>query len=268
MKTDYTNIPKEKFEFCQRDESIHDKKLETKPIGYFRDAMGRFARNKSSVVAAIILCLIFLFAIFVPVLGHNNYSGSMTDTTYLQYAKLFPKSKLFAWAGWDGCTKETVNQGDYLARIAIGEETGMNPVKKVYRENYQDPTSTVNTTYYDIKSDTYVKNGMVYMTLTEQEYQDLQAWQNETGIQVIYPAVDTSSLKIESLKSNANIWYECSNKGVPKLDKNGNFKSIYKTSGNDGGYDSLRVSGDDGSYRYAVATGSSTAVSYKTRIFT
>lgn len=268
MKTDYTNIPKEKFEFCQREESIHDKKLETKPIGYFRDAMGRFARNKSSVVAAIILCLIFLFAIFVPILGHNNYSGSMTDTTYLQYAKLFPKSRLFAWAGWDGCTKETVNQGDYLTRIAIGEETGMNPVKKVYRENYQDPTSTVNTTYYDIKSDTYVKNGMVYMTLTEQEYQDLQAWQNETGIQVIYPAVDTSSLKIESLKSNANIWYECSNKGVPKLDKNGNFKSIYKTSGNDGGYDSLRVEGDDGSYRYAVATGSSTAVSYKTRIFT
>ena len=68
MKTDYTNIPKEKFEFCQRDESIHDKKLETKPIGYFRDAMGRFARNKSSVVAAIILCLIFLFAVFVPIL--------------------------------------------------------------------------------------------------------------------------------------------------------------------------------------------------------
>ena len=49
--TDYTNIPKEKFEFYKRDESIHDKKLETKPVGYFKDAMRRFAKNKSSVVA-------------------------------------------------------------------------------------------------------------------------------------------------------------------------------------------------------------------------
>ena len=37
--TDYTNIPKEKFEFFDRSEAIHDKKLETKPVGYFKDAM-------------------------------------------------------------------------------------------------------------------------------------------------------------------------------------------------------------------------------------
>ena len=57
-KMDYTNIPKEKFQFCQQDASIHDKKFDTKPVGYFKDAMMRFSRNKSSVAAAIIiLCL-------------------------------------------------------------------------------------------------------------------------------------------------------------------------------------------------------------------
>ena len=51
--TDYTNIPKEKFEFFDRSEAIHDKKLETKPVGYFKDAMMRFCRNKSRLIQRI-----------------------------------------------------------------------------------------------------------------------------------------------------------------------------------------------------------------------
>ena len=57
---DYTNIPKEKFVFCNDNKELHDKKLETKPVGYFQDAMMRFARNKSSVTAAIIILLLVL----------------------------------------------------------------------------------------------------------------------------------------------------------------------------------------------------------------
>ena len=37
--TDYTNIPKEKFEFFDRSEAIHDKKLETKPVGYLQGCL-------------------------------------------------------------------------------------------------------------------------------------------------------------------------------------------------------------------------------------
>lgn len=265
---DYMNIPKEKFEFYQRDDSIHDKKFDTKPMGYFKDAMIRFSRNKSSVAAAVIILFLILFAVFVPILCANNYNRAATDTTYLQYSKLLPKSKLFAWAGWDGCTKETLSQADYYARNAIGVETGRNPIVEVYRADYEDSTSNAKTTFYDVKIDSYLRNGMVYLTLTDAEYKAIQKWQNETGIQVIYPAVDTDSFKMASLKSNANIWYECTQKGSPKLDKDGNYVPLYKTTGNDGDYDSLRIEGDDGSYRYAVPTGSSTAVSYKTRVFT
>ena len=164
---EYTDIPKEKFEFYKRDDSIHDKEFDTKPIGYFRDAMGRFCRNKSSVVAAIIIFMVVLFAIFVPIFCENNYTAVPTDPMYLQYGKMLPKSTLFGWAGWDGCSKETVNKNDYYSRVAIGVETGMSPIVKVYREDYEDPTSTTKTTYFDIKTDSYLKNGMIYLTLTE-----------------------------------------------------------------------------------------------------
>ena len=114
-KMDYTKIPKEKFAFYQRDENIHDKKLDTKPVGYFRDAMGRFARNKSSVAAAVIIALLILYAVIIPYAGGNKYTNSPSDTMYLRYANLLPKSSLFDWAGWDGCTDETLSKSDYYA---------------------------------------------------------------------------------------------------------------------------------------------------------
>lgn len=263
--TDYTNIPKEKFEFYKRDESIHDKRLETKPVGYFKDAMRRFAKNKSSVVAAYIILVLVLFAIFIPIFCENNYTKAATDTTYLQYSKLLPKSHLFAWAGWDGCSDETLSEGDYLRREAIAAETGHNPTKEVY-SSYADEANG-NAVYYKVRTDSYLKNGMIYLTLSAADYESIQKWQNETGVQVIYPAVDTSSLKVATLKNDANIWYQCTNKGQPKLDKNGNFTQIYKTKGADD-YDSIRIEGDDGSYRYAVVGGTSTAKSYQVRVFT
>jgi len=266
-KFDYNNIPKEKFEFCQQDASIHDKKFDTKPVGYMKDAMIRFCRNKSSIVAAGIILFLVLFAIFGPIIGLNGYTSKPTDTTYLHYSKLLPKWDLFAWAGWDGATDMTYNQDGYNAKLALYEETGMNPIVEVYRAGYEDPSSTSDTLYYDVRVDSYVALGMTYLTLTPEEYEDIQKWQLEHQTQVIYPAVDTSSIKIQSMKNDANIWYKCTNKGMPKLDKDGNFQPSYKKTGNDGNYDSLRIASDDGSYKYAVATGTSDAISYKVRVF-
>ena len=46
MNNNFDMIPKEKFEFVSHGEKIFDKKLETKPIGYFKDAWIRFRKNK------------------------------------------------------------------------------------------------------------------------------------------------------------------------------------------------------------------------------
>ena len=53
-------LNKEDFEFVQMNEKIFDKKFETKAIGYFGDAFRRFCKNKSSVVAFIMLMFIIL----------------------------------------------------------------------------------------------------------------------------------------------------------------------------------------------------------------
>lgn len=266
---DIKNIPVEKLRLVDRSDFTSDKKFETKPVSYARDVWRRFCKNKSSVVAAIIVLLLVLFAIIVPFACANNYTESLTDTNYLQYTKLLPKSKFFSKFGfWNGTRKITVNNNEFLYFSAIGEETGKEVYTEIYKGPYTEENSKSKMTYYDAREDVYVKNGMIYLTLTEQQFKDIQDWQLESGVQVIYPAVETKSFKLESLKSDANIWYVCDQKGTPKLDKDGNYQPLYKTKGTEDGYYSLRIEGDDGSYRYALIGGTSEAKSYKVRVFT
>jgi len=260
----YTNIPVEKFRFTNN-RSSSDEKFKTKQIGYFEDAWHRFRKNKSSIIATIIIAILILYAIVVPLFCETTYSKSLTDTTYLTYTKLLPKSKHFQWLGWDGCHKVQLTEANLNYYKAIEEETGMDVVRKVYGSEVTDEGKLL----YTAKLDSYTANGFLYMTLSQEQYDSLQAWQDETGIQVIYPAIKTKNI------SDANIWYEANAKGVAVLDKAGNFISDYKTSGNDGNYDSLRIEGDPGlddinakdRYRYATVTGDSSSVSYKCRIF-
>ena len=62
----YEHISPEKFEFAQKDAYIHDEKLKTKSRSFFADAMIRFKKNKSSVIATYIIGFLVLFAIFSP----------------------------------------------------------------------------------------------------------------------------------------------------------------------------------------------------------
>ncbi len=262
MKTqNIPNIPAEKFRFATTEGRLHDLKLETKPVSYFQDAFRRFCRNKSSVVAAIIILVLVLYSIVVPLFCENAYTKALTDTDYLQYSKLRPKSQMFSWAGWDGCkTVNIVNQAQYNKYNAIGIETGLNPIANVKKTWEED-----GKTYYALKIDTYYNLGMRYMTVTPAQYQALQDWQDETGIQVIYPAVDTSAFAQQSFKNDANNWYELDKNGRPVVERVDNVISLYKTNGQDD-YDSMRIPGDDGSYCYALPAGSSTSPSWKIRV--
>ena len=262
--TSYPVIPKEKFQFVDNTDRLHDKKLETKPVSYMKDVLLRFSRNRASIVAAIIIVLLFLYAIFGPMLGANKYTQSLTDTMYLNYGKLPPKNKYLAFLGADGMTKMTLSESEYLSLKAIGEETGMDPVVEVYRAAYTDPTASKNVKFYDLKVDNYYQMGMFNLTFTPSQYQELQKWQNETGIQVIFPAITNAR------ENDANIWFEANQKGVPKLDAEGNFKAIYrKTTPADTSYTSLRVPADNDPEHplaYAKVTGTSTTPSYVCRI--
>lgn len=71
------------FSFVQKDESIYDKKFQTRPTTYFKDAMKRFVKNKSSVAAAAILATLIMMAIIVPIADRNNIEDNVVETQYL-----------------------------------------------------------------------------------------------------------------------------------------------------------------------------------------
>ncbi|QLY39938.1 ABC transporter permease [Hujiaoplasma nucleasis] len=62
------DFDKSQFQFVQKEDKIYDKKFQTKPIGYFKDAMIRFVRNKTNVVATTILALLILLSVVIPAL--------------------------------------------------------------------------------------------------------------------------------------------------------------------------------------------------------
>lgn len=77
------DINKDSFELYHRDDNIHDEKFNTKQVSYFSDALSRFAKNKSSLVAFVILAFIIIMSILVPAISTKNISTSMTDIKYL-----------------------------------------------------------------------------------------------------------------------------------------------------------------------------------------
>ena len=66
------------FEFAQKDERIHDLKFDTKPIGYFKDAWLRFRKSKASIVGAIVIILIVLYALITPLVSRSRRWTSHT----------------------------------------------------------------------------------------------------------------------------------------------------------------------------------------------
>ncbi len=243
----YENIPKEKFKLANYGERITDKKLDSKPVGYFADALKRFRKNKSSVVAVIILCLLTIYALLVPMV--SKYGVSFRDG---YYRLLPPKSTIFAWLGWDGCSTQTEQQSGYDYYNGIGQEYGDSAVEEVKSTYYDEATGKM---YYELYVDAYAKVGFIYVDLTQEEYDALKAYQNETGIQVCYPIPNNYQTTYLTVSSSANMWYVLADESTTSSgesayhDEDGTpiYVANYKTGGeNYGKYDSLRIEGDDG----------------------
>ena len=245
---DINRIPKEKLVLAGENRRITDKKFETKPVGYFKDAFNRFKKNKSSLVAAIIILLLFLFAFIVPFVSH--YTVTFRDG---YYKMLLPKSKVFSFLGWDGCSWYTVPQAGYDSYAAIGYEYGSSAIKKVKTATVEEGTGKK---YYEIYLDSYEKVGFAYVDLTEDEFNALKDYQNATGIQICYPIPENYLTNYQSVANGANLWYKLADTSTTttgaaaKHDENGMpiFENNYIVKANQtyGRYDSIRLAEDDG----------------------
>ncbi len=254
MKAQDYVISAEKFKFHSTGENLHDNKLETKPVTYFRDAMHRFAKNKASIVAFVIIVALVLFAIIAPIL--SPYKVSDTDGFY---KFILPKNQLFYDLGipfWDGGAEKEVNKATFDLYRGIQEEVGRTVIMsepEILTEEYMGKTKEL----YKFRLDTYNAVGVQFVKLSTAQYQALQQYQDEKGVQVIMPITDTALRpKAEQDLTNANIWYKtklgAGRKTEIVYDAEGNFIPIYKANDGTDLYTSkMYWEGDEKLYNYA-----------------
>lgn len=231
------NIPKEKFEFVQQNEKLHDKKFQTKPIGYLKDAFNRFKKNKGSLVAAFIVLFLILFAIIGPFCYNADYRNAYeTDNDLRRYQYLSPSLPqdflralgLDGSGFWDGTQTREITANQYRQYQLQAQETGYNPIEKVL-EIYTKKDSNGEKTMYKVLFNNYHNINAFTKTLTQEQYEELQAWQDENEIQIIMPWVayydknsDAYYLNHSEVKyNNINVWYACDVSGNP-IDAEGN----------------------------------------------
>ena len=256
MRAEEYKISSEKFVFHSAGDNLHDNKLETKPVSYFRDALNRFAKNKASIVATVIIAILVLFAIIGPFL--TPYSVAYEDASY---AFVLPKISLLNDLDipfWDGGQNKRVASKVYeqyrAIEVEIGREVIMNE-PKILEDEYMGKSRKL----YSFRLDTYNAVGAKYVLLTTAQYQALQAYQDEMQIQVLLPITDSKLRpEAEQDKTNANIWYQ-TKLGAGRqteivYDENGEFIPIYKANdGTDMYTSTMYWEGDEKLYNYAEA---------------
>ena len=225
---DMNNIPKDKFRLVNDNRRLSDQKFEDKPIGYFKDAWIRFRKNKGSIVATIIILAIILFSLLAPVVI-NSHDATFMD---VYYAKKPSRSLLLSKIGIaSGTVTRNFAEAGLVRDVAIGvgaedrDGTGEVTVAEGLKSYYQ-PVRVVgeSTTYTEIKGakpktvysgcvvETYLDVGFIYKSVEQSEYWNILAWQEETGLQVLYPLVNSNEYNLDP--QDANYWYKAK-KGAP-----------------------------------------------------
>ena len=77
-------IPVDSFAMVQDSDQIMDEKFQTKPIGFFKDAMIRLSKNKVALISFAMIMLIIIGAYLVPAISGYTY------TEYVLEAKDLP----------------------------------------------------------------------------------------------------------------------------------------------------------------------------------
>ncbi len=217
-------IPKEKFEFANIDSKLHDKKFDDKPIGYFKDAFIRFCKNKASVVAAIIIIAIILFAFLCPLFITTHDNSFMVNYYAMKPARVTWLRDTIGIA--DGGANRNVREAELMRLLSIGigaadptgEDTSLSagmetyyqPVMKIGDISYSLGAKKEQIATYEVRVDTYLELGFIYRDIEQSELPKILEWQEQTGKQVLYPLIAENewNTKLVSDSGAANYWYK------------------------------------------------------------
>ncbi len=100
---DEAGITKDDFVLVGDEKKVKEQKFQTRPTTFFKDSLKRFGKNKSSLVAAVILGVLLLMAAVVPIFDSSDTAHPHEFQRYLE-PKLFDAGTGF----WDG-TKHVNN---------------------------------------------------------------------------------------------------------------------------------------------------------------
>lgn len=156
------------FELIQENVRITDKKLDTKPTTFFKDALRRFCKNKSSVAGAIILAILIGAAIIVPILSPYNIDDVRSTEKFLA-PKLFKVGTGF----WDGTRKKEHIVFDAINGVpALSDKYSVEAIRQSLVSLTVDPEPTLidSASQYGtggfivVSTDAAVANTDIYMT--------------------------------------------------------------------------------------------------------
>jgi len=230
------NFSPDDFKFSSHGEAIKDKKPETKPVGYFRDAWRRFKKNKASIVALCIILFLILFSIVVPLA--SSFDMAFSDPIY---RNRIPKNSSLAKIGIATGTYEkslNLRAFDYYSAIGIGAEYDR-------ETDEEDNTKGVGSEFAAIRKagekdaenrtkvtmDAYLEIGFKYLSITQAEYDAIVAYEEETGNIVLYPMVDIYSSE-NADTTDANYWFKTDERGRADRDSNGKLQDLYMRDSN------------------------------------
>ena len=120
----------EDFELTQADKKIYDTKFDTKATTFAVDAFRRFCKNKSSVVAAILIGTLLFLAIFVPVFSPYDVERvrpaerllvpKIMDPVDGEWSTFWNGTKIFSGVAYDAVNDLPI--GDYNPNAIVSLE--------------------------------------------------------------------------------------------------------------------------------------------------
>jgi oligopeptide transport system permease protein len=252
--------------FVQSNSELSDTKFETKQMSFFHDAFRRFAQNKGSVVAGIIILFLLAFSLIVPAV-----SGQDVVNNEPYYAECLPKNPLFAGTGfWDGTKKVDAPIQQYISYQEKGQ---------LVSGTKRDKDTTNLNSYYTCRYDTYIK-GYAYQSFDEETYNALVAYDKtvEAKRRILFPLVDyttycETAFTNSFTRDQVEGWYKQNAYASFKVGANKQPLYVLDSSGDailnaDGTFELERIYLKDsfGNYVYSDRTGEAGAYSYACRI--
>jgi len=133
------DIPKEKFEYVHFDEKIHDEAIKGEAIGFFKDAMIRFRKNKAALVSFVIIAILAIMAIIGPSIGKFTYDEQNVKMTNMTPRISWAKSDFFSGVKKKEVRETSIEEkynDSYLKTISTREIMGV-PMATIKYNQYK-----------------------------------------------------------------------------------------------------------------------------------